>query len=236
VKIIDLNRAGGIGANSLYLEIGPFSLVVDAGINPKVVGKETMPEFDKIPARHLDAIILTHCHLDHLGSMPVLSRNFPSTPIITSQPSAILAPRMLHNSLNVMRIQREELGVREYPLYSRADITRARAQFSSPPRSKSPRRLNRGSEELTITLYGAGHVAGAASILLTYKHRKIFITGDVLFEEQWTVPGADLPREEVDTLITETTKAASDRSGSRLEEATRLLHSINATLAAGGRF
>jgi Cft2 family RNA processing exonuclease len=232
MKIIDLNRQGGIGANSMYLELGPFRLVVDSGLNPKLTGHDALPLMDKIPSRHLDAILLTHCHLDHLGSLPVLARKFPSTPIITSIPSAMLAQRMMHNSVSIMTLQRDELGVKEYPLYSRADIDWLGGQLIELP-YKRTRTLESKGEQLSITLHPSGHIAGAASIMLEYKHRKIFITGDMLFDGQWTIPGAAAPSGKVDTLIMETTRGASERKASRDEEIERLLTSINDCLRAG---
>lgn len=233
MKIIDLNPSGGIGSNSMYLELGPFSLVVDAGIHPKLTGREALPAFDKIPVKRLDAIILTHCHLEHVGAIPVLSRLFENTPIISSVPSALLGPRMMHNSVTVMTLQRDELGIKEYPFYTRAEVEKVAKRFWETP-FKRKRVLERAGEELAVTLYPAGHVAGAASVLLEYKHRKIFITGDISFNEQWTIPGASLPEGHVDTLIMETTRGNNARTALREDEVERLLMAINDTIEGGG--
>lgn len=233
MKLIDLNSQGGIGANSLYLEIGPFSLVVDAGAHPKVVGRSAQPAFDKIPARYVDAILLTHCHLDHLGALPVLAKLFPASPIFASAASALLAPRMLHNSVTVMSFQRDEQGIKDYPLYSRSDVERLAARIIETPFMKR-RVLEAKGEELSVTFYPAGHLAGAVSILLEYKHRRIFITGDILFQDQWTIAGARPPEGKVDTLVMETTRGATKRSASREDESERLLMSINDSIESGG--
>ncbi len=233
MKIIDLNPSGGIGSNSMYLELGPFSLVVDAGIHPKLTGKPALPAFDKIPTKRLDAIILTHCHLEHLGAIPVLSRLFENTPIIASVPTAFLAPRMMHNSVTVMTLQRDELGIKEYPFYTRAEVEKIAKRFWETP-FKRKRVLERAGEELAVTLYPAGHVAGAASVLLEYKHRKIFITGDISFNDQWTIPGASLPEGKVDTLIMETTRGNNSRVATRDDEIERLLMAVNDTIQGGG--
>ena len=76
MKLIDLNRDGGIGANSLYLEIGPFRIVIDAGMHPKYYGHRSIPEYRLIENNSVDFVIITHCHLDHLGSLP--NRNIQS--------------------------------------------------------------------------------------------------------------------------------------------------------------
>ena len=66
--ITDLNASGGIGANSHFVKIGTFNILVDCGLHPKKIGKQALPNYDLLGEDSLDLIILTHCHLDHLGS------------------------------------------------------------------------------------------------------------------------------------------------------------------------
>jgi len=116
MKLTDLNREGGIGANSLYCELGSFKFLVDAGLHPKKVGFGALPDFSRIKDVRLDFVVLSHCHLDHLGALPVVMRDRPDTEVLMSMPSQVLAERMLHNSCNVMKRQREEHSIPEYPL------------------------------------------------------------------------------------------------------------------------
>lgn len=46
MKLTDLNRQGGIGANSLFLQIGTLNILVDCGLNPKTPGLGALPDFD----------------------------------------------------------------------------------------------------------------------------------------------------------------------------------------------
>ncbi|MFI5358164.1 MAG: MBL fold metallo-hydrolase, partial [Opitutales bacterium] len=89
-----------------------------------------------------------------------------------------------------------------------------------------------------VTFHPAGHVAGAAGVELRHKHREIFITGDVLFENQRTLPGAKFPAGHFDTLITETTRGNTERTQGhgRAEEMGRLVDSINDAIKRGGSF
>ena len=68
--------------------------------------------------------------------------------------------------------------------------------------------------------------------------RSIFFTGDVLFTDQRTVPGARFPAGHFDTLVTETTRGDTERAPdrTRASEMTRLVDSINATIQRGGSF
>jgi Cft2 family RNA processing exonuclease len=235
MKLTDLNRDGGIGANCLLIELGDFTFVIDSGLNPKKVGRETTPDFTTLRDRNLDFVILTHCHLDHLGSLPILLRHHPETRVLTSIPNTILAPRMLRNSVNVMKRQREEHGISEYPLFTHSEVDRLKARFFSMSFGH-PRRVDLDTDEIEITLFPAGHVAGAAGVQIIHKHRAIFFTGDVLFDDQRILPGARFPRQHFDTVITETTRGASPAIAgkSRHEEVERLLQIINNTIHRGG--
>lgn len=237
MRLTDLNRDGGIGANCLHVEIGNFRFIFDAGLHPKRVGLPATPDLSAVPAGSTDFIVLTHCHLDHLGALPVVMKHQPQASVLMSIPSKMLAARMLHNSCNVMKRQREELNIEEYPLFQHGDIDRCESGFA-PLAFKQTRTLrsHTGGDTIDFTLFPAGHIVGAAGVRLVHKHRKIFFTGDVLFSPQRTLPGADFPDEQVDTLVLETTRGATERQASleREAELSRLLDTIDATLSRGG--
>jgi Cft2 family RNA processing exonuclease len=235
MKLTDLNRHGEIGANSIFIQIGPFNILVDAGLHPKKMGYDALPDFEPIEEIDLDLIILTHCHLDHLGALPVVTAHNPSTPVITSAPNELLAPRMLRNSINVMKRQREEHGISEYPLFLHRDVAQLSKQITLQ-RFERGEIYMKGKEQIEVILHPAGHVAGAAAVELIYQHRRIVFSGDVLFEAQRTLPGAHLPHGPIDTLILETTRGAKDRETgrSRASEVDRLIDKIGTILEHGG--
>ena len=235
MKFTDLNAQGGIGANCSLCEIGPFKFVIDSGLHPKFAGSESLPKHEEIERFSLDFIILTHCHLDHLGSLPLLSRQQPDAPVILSYASSILARRMLSNSISVMKRQRTELNIPELPYYGRSDLTSLYDRFKTPP-LHTPYRLEKNGEHIELTLHHAGHVAGAVSVSIKYKGNITFFTGDILFNDQRTLDGANLPKEPVDILVTETTRGSTEipRNQSRESEIVRMLKTIHSTLAKQG--
>lgn len=235
MKLTDLNRHGGIGANSLFVEIGGARLLIDSGLHPKHAGREAMPDFSPLRSSEVDAIIITHCHLDHIGSLPVVMRENPRAPVIMSVPSAMLIARMLHNSVNVMERQKEEQGIPEYPLFTHGEVEELSKRFIKLPFAQ-PKKLRTASDEIEITLHPAGHIAGAVGVEVHHKHRKIFFTGDVQFEAQRTLNGARFPQGHFDTIVMETTRGATERAAgkSRASEMTRLIETINHTIGRGG--
>jgi Cft2 family RNA processing exonuclease len=235
MKLIDLNRLGGIGANSTYVQIGSFNILIDAGLNPKELGYDAMPDFSPIEDVELDLIVLTHCHLDHLGSLPVISAHNPDTPVITSVPNIELAPRMLRNSINVMKRQREEHGIADYPLFLHRDVI-ALSKRLVAQRYDHGEIYIKGDDKIEVILHSSGHVAGAAAVEILHEGERIVFSGDVLFEHQRTLPGAKLPSGEIDTLILETTRGAKAREIglSRKSEVDRLIDEVNTILTRGG--
>jgi Cft2 family RNA processing exonuclease len=235
MKITDLNRDGGIGANALFVQLGDLNLLVDSGLNPKRVGRIAAPDTTPLRGITLDLIIITHCHLDHIGSLPVIMREHPATPVIMSTSSRMLIERMLHNSANVMLRQREEESIPEYPLFTHDEIDRCAKRFVGLPFGHA-KHFRGARDEIEIILHPAGHVAGAAGVALRHKHRQIFFTGDVLFEAQRTLPAAKFPAGHFDTVVLETTRGTTEwPSGKeRGNEVARLLACLNDTIQRGG--
>ena len=237
MKLIDLNRDGGIGANSLFIQLGDLNLLVDCGLHPKKVGRVATPDLTPLRGVNLDLIIITHCHLDHIGSVPVVMREHPNTPVIMTTSSRMLIERMLHNSANVMLRQRDDEHIPDYPLFTHEEIDRVAPRFTGLPFGQA-KHFRGAHDDIEIIFHPAGHVAGAAAVELHHKHRHIFFTGDVLFENQRTLAGAKFPAGHFDTLIMETTRGATERAQGkeRVNEIARLVTSINDTVQRGGSF
>lgn len=237
MKLIDLNRDGGIGANSLFVQIGDLKILVDCGLNPKQTGRRATPDLAPLRGVTLDLIIITHCHLDHIGSLPVVMREHPDTPVLMTTSSRIIIERMLHNSASVMLRQKEEENIPDYPLFTHEEVDRLAKRFVTLNFGQL-KKFRARKEEIEILLHPAGHVVGAAAVELHYKHRGIFFTGDVLFENQRTLPGAKFPAGHFDTVIMETTRGSTERPAGkeRVNEVARLIAMINDTINRGGSF
>ncbi|HVU34354.1 MAG TPA: MBL fold metallo-hydrolase [Opitutaceae bacterium] len=237
MKLTDLNRDGGIGANSLFVQLGDLNLLIDCGLHPKKVGRAATPDLRPLRGLTIDLILITHCHLDHIGSLPVVMREHPNTPVLMSSSSRMLIERMLHNSANVMVRQRENENIPDYPLFTHDEVDRCAKRFTPLPFGQA-KHFRGAKDDIEIIFHGAGHVAGAIGVELRHKHRGIFFTGDVLFESQRTIPAAKFPGGHFDTLVMETTRGSTERpeGKERVNEIARLITSINDTIQRGGSF
>jgi len=236
MRITDLNPYGGIGSNCLLVELGKFTFIVDSGLHPKFAGRKALPRFDLIGERELDFVVVTHCHLDHIGSLPLLLAQHPHASVYMSLPSQMLIERMLHNSCNVMKRQKAEQGIPEYPLFSHDDIDTIASRFE-PLKFNQSLTLHRRAQTLSLTLRQAGHVAGAGGLEIEHSGKGYFFTGDVLFESQRTLPGARFPAAKTfEAMVIETTRGETERppGKTRQSETSRLLETIRRTLKRGG--
>lgn len=237
MKLTDLNRDGGIGANSLFVQLGDLKILVDCGLHPKRVGRVAAPDLRALRGVTLDLIIITHCHLDHIGSLPVVMREHPNTPVVMPISSRMLIERMLHNSANVMLRQKEEENIPDYPLFTHDEVDRCGKRLIGLPFGHA-KHFRGAKDEIELIFHPAGHVAGAGGVEIRHKHRHIFFTGDVLFENLRTLAGAKFPAGHFDTLVLETTRGATERPAGkeRVNEIPRLITAINDTIQRGGSF
>ena len=234
MRLTDLNSGREIGANCMLAEFGGLRLVIDCGLHPKLDGRKALPQIDKIQG-NVDGVILTHCHLDHLGSLPLLLKQHPSSRVYASAATTLFVRRLLSNSIQVMKRQREETGNQDYPLYVETDVERVEHALAAVPIA-NPRVIGRGGEEVALTFHLAGHVAGAVGCLIEHRKKKHFFTGDVHFKAQRTVAGANFPRTPVDTLVMECTRGATTTVSDfdRGKEEQRLIKAVNAICDDGG--
>ncbi|MDQ2824528.1 MAG: MBL fold metallo-hydrolase [Verrucomicrobiota bacterium] len=241
MKFINLTRRTEIGANSYYLEIAGQRLVLDCGMHPKFEGEEALPNFKAMGDRSLDAILISHSHQDHIGTLPVLMRRQPNAGVFMPEATADIGDALLHNSVNVMTRQREELGVMLYPLFTHRETERATDLWQSCPMRQritlaGERVPPSDSGEVTFEFFDAGHVLGSAGILLRAEGRTIFYTGDVNFDDQTIMQAATFPEEKIDILIMECTRGdhAMPPNWTRAREERRLADAINEAFARGG--
>ena len=216
MKFINLTRRTEIGANSYYLEAAGHRLVLDCGMHPKFQGDEALPNFEPLGDRRLDAIIISHSHQDHIGTLPVLMRRQPQARVFMTEPTAEIGDVLLHNSVNVMTRQREELGTTLYPLFTHRETDRATEvwQYCALRQAYTlagERAAADATDSLTFEFWEAGHVCGSTGVLIRTEGRTIFYTGDVNFDDQTIAQAAVFPESEpdgrkIDILIMECTR------------------------------
>jgi Cft2 family RNA processing exonuclease len=241
MRIVNLNPDTDIGASGWFVELEGHRILMDAGTHPKREGWASMPLYDRIKNEELDAIAISHCHHDHVGSLPVALRYFPQAHVLMTELSYFLVERVLHNSVNVMMRQRDELGIKEYPLYSHEEIDEKAHLFQGYKYNREIdwaafHKTRAGVVSPTLEFLDAGHALGSAGVMLRGQKQTLFYTGDVCFQDQTILKAARFEDVEADVLIMETTRGNREiPPGVRREsEAERLAGAIQRVLARQG--
>jgi len=197
------------------------------------VGEDALPNFKAIADRKIEAALISHAHQDHIGTLPILMRRFPNARIFMTEATADIGNTLLHNSVNVMTRQRQEIGEMSYPFFTHRETDRASERWRWCPVNQrisifGERAHNRERDALTFEFFDAGHVLGSTGILLRGEGQTIFYTGDVNFDDQTIMEAAIFPEKKIDILIMESTRGdhAKPENWTRLGEERRLADAI----------
>lgn len=210
VRLVPLGGAEEIGGSALLVCAGDRRILIDAGMRPDGGGPRDLSKLET--EKKIDAIILTHAHNDHVGYVPALIQRF-SAPVLASIETAALLHTMWKDSADVMRRAYEEAGDGQsarLPLYGEGEVEQAVARIEEVPYNRA-RRI----ADIEYTLFPAGHVLGAAGVVLNIGGRRIVVTGDITSpsDEHLAVQPAALPARlvrEADLLVIESTYCQGD--------------------------
>lgn len=241
MRIVNLNGTSDIGASAWFVDVEGHRLLLDSGIHPKHEGRQALPLFESVQDEPVDAIAISHCHHDHVGSLPVALRCFPKAHVLMSELSYFLVERVLHNSVNVMVRQRDELGIKEYPLYSHAEVDDLSYLFQGYKYNREIswaafHKLRAGFTSPTLEFFDAGHALGSAGIMVRGQRETLFYTGDVCFQDQTILKGCRFEDVVADVLIMETTRGnrPTPPGFTREAEVERLAQAIERVLERKG--
>ena len=241
MKFINLTRRTEIGANSYYLEANGRGLILDSGMHPKFQGEEALPNLKALGDRRLEAIIVSHSHQDHIGTLPVLMRRQPQARVFMTEPTSEIGNTLLHNSVNVMTRQREDLGTTLYPLFTHRETDRAADRWQTcalrqPFTLAGERAPANEPDAVSFEFFDAGHVLGSTGILIRAENRTLFYTGDVNFDDQTIAQAAVFPEEKIDILVMECTRGDTPlpATWSRATEEQRFMRAIQDVFTRGG--
>jgi metallo-beta-lactamase family protein len=180
--------AGEVTGSSYLVETSRAKVLVDFGMfqGGKLADQQNRLN-DWIPAQQLDAVVLTHGHLDHCGRIPILATLGYSGPIYCTLSTVEVTRVILLDSANLQESDAERSNKKriragkplQYPLYREEDVEQIMQQFK-PVRYSAPREIAPG---ISIRLEDAGHILGSASVEMTIedqgKRRVVVFSGDV---------------------------------------------------------
>lgn len=224
IELSFLGGASAIGASCTLVRVGGTAIVVDCGV--RYSGANPLPDLAPLAETPVDAVLLTHAHMDHSGGLPVILEACLGAPVLATPPTIDLVGILLQDALRLMNGPEREA---ELPLYSERQVEQLMASFVPVKHHQAIR-----VKDIEVRWLPASHILGAAMIQLKTPAGTVLFTGDYSVSAQETVPALGRPDFQADLVISESTygeRLHEDRNAA--EE--RLLTQIREVIAEGGR-
>jgi KH/beta-lactamase-domain protein len=227
-SLLTLGGFAEIGRSCMLLETRESKIILDCGFNASAKDPlAATPRFDiaGISMEDVDAVVLSHAHLDHTGFLPALFKYGYSGPVYCTEPTLLL----------MSMLQRDFLrhSGKSALLYSEADIDSAVTHTIT---------LMHGivtdiSPDVKLVLSNSGHIIGSTSIHLHIgngQHNLVY-TSDMKFGKTLTLENASWNFPRVETMIIESTYGGKEDIMCPREQAeANLANALERTVAAGG--
>jgi KH/beta-lactamase-domain protein len=231
IRLTVLGGAQEVGRSAFLVKTRESSVLLDCGINPGSQRPfEAFPRFDspEFQIDQLDAVVISHAHLDHCGLTPFLYKYGYDGPVYCSAPTSNLMTMLQLDYLDVANKQ----GVTAY--YDQKDV-RECVLHTIPLRFGVVTDI---APDIRLTLHNSGHILGSAMVHLHIGEglHNIVYTSDYKFARTMLLEAAATEFPRIETVITESTYGGQDDfMPSRVEAEESLTHVINETLERKGK-
>jgi KH/beta-lactamase-domain protein len=231
---IRLTCLGGfqeVGRSAIIVQTKESNVLLDCGINPGASNSvDAFPRLDapQFGVDTLDAVVISHSHLDHCAILPFLFKYGYDGPVYCSAPTSSLMTLLQLDYLDVVSKQ----GV--MAPYDQKDV-RETVLHTIPLRFGVVTDI---APDIRLTLHNAGHILGSSIVHLHIGEglHNLVYTGDYKFSKTMLLEPAATQFPRVETIITESTYGApQDIMPSRIEAEEKLASIVNQTFDKGGK-
>jgi arCOG01782 universal archaeal KH-domain/beta-lactamase-domain protein len=232
IRISTLGSCRQVGRSCFLLQTEESNVLLDCGINPSAESgsPENFPYLNapELDLQQLDAVILSHAHMDHCGMIPYLYKMGYDGPLYCTEPTRDL---MIMLALDYIGLAHGEGGNAPY---DSSHIKKAVKRTITPEFGE----VTDITPDMRLTLKNAGHIIGSA---LCHIHvgeglHNILYTGDYNYDSTEMLRTADTNFQRVETMITESTYGGKeDKQTSRDESNKKFLSKMKQTLNKGGK-
>jgi len=230
-SLLTLGGFGEVGRSCMLLTTHESKILMDCGINPGA--KEPLSAFPRLDWANMnldeiDAIVISHAHLDHTGFLPVIFKYGFNGPIYCSEPTLPLMTLIQTDYVKVA------MGEGTIPIYTERDIKEVIKHTITLPYGM----VTDIAPDVKLVLSNAGHILGSATVHLHIGNgdHNVVYTGDLKYGRSQLFESASWNYPRVETLIIESTYGAKeDIMPPREEVETHFVNTINKVLADGGK-
>jgi uncharacterized protein len=229
-RITFLGAGRQVGRSSILLQTQESKVLLDCGIDPAIDGEGKFPylnvsEFD---LTQIDAIVLSHAHLDHSGLIPYLYKMGYKGPIYMTAPTRDIASLLALDFIGVAYKQAEK------PIFNSSDVS----EMVKHTICLGYGEVTDITKDIRLTFYNSGHVLGSAMVHLNIGNgfHNLLYTGDYKYARTRLLDPATTNFPRVETVITESTYGAkTDVLPPRRETEEAFLQMVRDTLDKGGK-
>ncbi len=230
-SLLTLGGFGEVGRSCMLLITHESKILMDCGINPGA--KEPLSAFPRLDWANMnldeiDAIVISHAHLDHTGFLPVIFKYGFNGPIYCSEPTLPLMTLIQTDYVKVA------MGEGTIPIYTERDIKEVIKHTITLPYGM----VTDIAPDVKLVLSNAGHILGSATVHLHIGNgdHNVVYTGDLKYGRSQLFESASWNYPRVETLIIESTYGAKeDIMPPREEVEAHFVNTINKVLTDGGK-
>jgi hypothetical protein len=230
VRITFLGSAREVGRSCLLLQTPDSKVLLDCGVNVAGQGADKFPVFDipEFDISRLNAVIISHAHLDHVGLLPYLYKMGYQGPVYMTTPTRDIAALLALDFIGVAYKQAVT------PLFSSADIK----EMVKRSICLNFNEVTDVTPDVRLTFYNSGHCLGSALVHLNVGNgaHNLLYTGDYKYGKSRLLDPAVTTFPRVESVITESTYGAKeDVLPPRAQSEEQLLEPIRKAIERGGK-
>jgi len=224
MEIIPLGAGSEVGRSSCIIKFKGKMVMFDCGIHPAYSGMSTLPYFDHINPAEVDLCLITHFHLDHSGAVPYFAnRTDFDGRIIMTHPTKPICKLLWQDYSRVSKISTDD------QIFTQKDIDLVMKKIE----------LIDFHEEIChkgikVKAYCAGHVLGAAMMMVEINGVRVLYTGDYSREIDRHLPQAEIPDCQIHVLIVESTYGIQNHEP-REQREHRFTNAVHHIVRQGGK-
>jgi len=229
VRLTYLGSGRQVGRSCIFLQTPESRVLLDCGINVASDEKPypylDAPEFN---ISELDAVILSHAHIDHCGFIPYLIKYGYKGPIYCTEPTRDVSALLMLDYIKIQRAEGKE------PIYTSEEIK----EMVKHTITLEYNEVSDVTPDVRITMYNAGHILGSAMVHLHVGNglHNILYSGDQKYGKTLLLEPAVTFFPRLETLMLEATYGGKDNiMPHRQETDEELMSVINETMARGGK-
>jgi KH/beta-lactamase-domain protein len=230
VRLTFLGSGRQVGRSCILLQTPNSSILLDCGVNVAAHGQERFPYFNipEFDISQLDAVIISHAHLDHVGLLPYLYKMGYKGPVYMTAPTRDISALLALDFIGVAYKQAAQ------PLFNSTNVK----EMVKHSICLNYNEVTDVTPDIRITMYNSGHALGSAMVHLNIGNgaHNLLYTGDYKYGRSRLLDSAIASFPRIESVITESTYGSkNDVLPPRVKSEEEFIDAVNRTIERGGK-